>query len=316
MFACEICVFTTSHKSNYTAHLKTKRHLTKLELSTVNPSITSQSEQIYTCNYCNNDYARLDSLQRHKKTCVNHIIECKDQQLKDNQKQIDDDKSENKELKNEIKELKNEIKELKQKNDELNNTIHEINSKQISVLQNNLKPANTNISQIIINNYPNAPNLGFPDNIPIDDSLKEYIQLGCVKGLGKLISDHWFKNLNPHDRSIWMVDPSRNKFLIRCKNAWVIDIDGIQFQELNLEKIQNIFDEYLLQNDFDTHDQIKTMEFINDIKTKPMIIKGLKDAGKYLVYDKEKYTDTERIENGVEPIPEIIPETITETTVD
>ena len=300
MYNCDICVFKTPRKANYEVHLKTKRHLTKLEIASEIPPILlrSPSEKIYTCNYCNHDYTRLDNLHRHQKSCVKQILEANAKQLENNQKQL------------EAKDKQIEAKDLEIK--ELNNTIHEINSKQISVLQNNLKPANTNISQIIINNYPNAPNLGFPDNIPIDDSLKEYIQLGCVKGIGKLISDHWFKNINPRDRSIWMVDPSRNKFLIRCKNAWVIDIDGIQFQELNLEKIQNIFDEYLLQNDFDAHDQIKTMEFINDIKTKPMIIKGLKDAGKYLVYDKEKYTDTERIENGVETLPE----TITEITVD
>ena len=312
MFKCEICVFTTSHKSNYTAHLKTKRHLTKNGIASENPPILLQipSEKIYTCNYCNYDYTRLDNLHRHQKSCVKQILEDKDKQLivKDNQLEDKVKQLEVKDHQLEAKDKQIEAKDLEIK--ELNNTIHEINSKQISVLQNNLKPANTNISQIIINNYPNAPNLGFPDTIPIDDSLKEYIQLGGVKGLGKLISDHWFKNINPRDRSIWMVDPSRNKFLIRCKNAWVIDIDGIQFQELNLEKIQNIFDEYLLQNEFDAHDQIKTMEFINDIKTKPMIIKGLKDAGKYLVYDKEKYTDIERIENGVETIPEIIPEII------
>ena len=318
MYNCDICVFKTPRKANYEVHLKTKRHLKKLEIAAVNPP--QLAAKIYSCNHCNNEYTRFDSLCRHQKNCVKQILENNQKQLETKDKQLEtkDKQLETKDKQLEAKDL--EIKELKQKNDELNNTIHEINSKQISVLQNNLKPANTNISQIIINNYPNAPNLGFPDTIPIDDSLKEYIQLGGVKGLGKLISDHWFKNINPRDRSIWMVDPSRNKFLIRCKNAWVIDIDGIQFQELNLEKIQNIFDEYLLQNDFDAHDQIKTMEFINDIKTKPMIIKGLKDAGKYLVYDKEKYTDTERIENGVETIPETLPEIIQEilpeTTVD
>ena len=35
------------------------------------------------------------------------------------------------------------------------------------------------------------------------------------------------------------------------------------------------------------------MEFINDIKTKHMIVKGLKEAGKYLVYDKEKVPEPE-----------------------
>ena len=49
-----------------------------------------------------------------------------------------------------------------------------------------------------------------------------------------------------------------------------------------------------------------------------MIVKGLKDAGKYLVYDKERFTDFETIENETipEPMPETMPETIPETIVD
>ena len=58
------------------------------------------------------------------------------------------------------------------------------------------------------------------------------------------------------------------------------------------------------------------MEFINDIKTKNMIVKGLKESGKYLVYDKEKYPDEDLVP---ETIPEIEPQgtgTVTETIVD
>ena len=289
---------------------------------------------IFECNSCNKSYSSQSSLSKHHKKCVFVQITKLEENLEINKKELEINKKEfenkDKQLKLtiksndklmsklkqekdlEIKELKqekdSEIKKLKDEIKDLNNEIHQINNKQISVLQNNLKPVNNNNSQIIIHNYPNAPNLSFPENIRSDDTLEQYIQLGGVRGMGKFISDHWAKDINPVDRSIWMVDPSRNKFLIRCKNAWVIDIDGIQFQELNLEKIQKIFDAYLLQNNFDAHDQIKTMEFINDIKTKNMIVKGLKDAGKYLVYDKERFTDFETIEN--ETIPETIPETI------
>ena len=129
----------------------------------------------------------------------------------------------------EIKELRSEIKHL-------NKTIHSVKDKQLSVLQKNLKPNNNNNTQVIINNYPNAPNIGFPDDIKVDKSLNQYVQLGGVKGLGKFISDHWAKDINHIDRSIWMVDPSRNKFLIRHKDSWVIDMDGIQFQELTFKK--------------------------------------------------------------------------------
>ena len=309
MYKCEICKFETSHKSNHTAHIKTKRHIAKVEITTETPPITHQNhtENTYTCNYCNHEYSRLDSLKRHQKKCVKQRMEDNCKQLEDKDKQIElltNDTNKKLEQKD------SEIKELKQKNEELTKSINKIKDTQLSVLQKNLKPANNNNSQVIINNYPNAPNLSFPENIPVDQSLKQYIQLGSVKGLGKFISDHWAKDINPVDRSIWMVDPARNKFLIRINNAWVIDIDGKQFEELNLEKIQSIFHEYLEKYKFDNYDLLKNMEFINDINTKNMIIKGLKDAGKYLVYDKEKFTDFDKIEN------DIIPEIVTETIVD
>ena len=309
-FTCTICNYETKLKANYTRHLKSKRHIEKIEITTDNEHIITNNAPIitnnnYTCEYCNSNYTKLSSLNRHQKNCVKQILQDKESQIENNQKQLQE-----KDL--QIKELKeshhSELKELKDENKELIKTINKINNKQISVLQKNLKPANTNNSQVIINNYPNAPNIGFPENIPIDRSLNKYVELGGIKGLGKFISDHWAKNINHVDRSIWMVDPSRNKFLIRIDNAWVIDIDGTHFQELNLEKIQSIFNEYSEKNKFDTYDYLKTVEFITDIRTKNMIVRGLKDAGKYLVYDKEKFTDFNKLGN------EIIPES--ETIVD
>ena len=329
-YTCEYCNIITDVKANYYRHLKTKRHLTKINMSNNSvPIITNDVPIItnhFTCEYCNSNYTKASSLNRHQKSCVKQI-------LKDHKKEFEINK---KELENKDKQLKltiksndklvfklkqekdSEIKELKDENTKLNNEIHRINNKQISVLQNNLKPVNNNNSQIIIHNYPNAPNLSFPENIISDEALEQYIQLGGIRGMGKFISDNWAKDINPVDRSIWMVDPSRNKFLIRCKDAWVIDIDGKQFQELNIKRIYKIFDDYLqtidLEDDnYDRYQYHKTMEFITDIKTKNMIVKGLKEAGKYLVYDKEKYTRDESIEElESEVIPEIESEAIPE----
>ena len=296
-FTCIICNYESNLKANYNRHLKTKRHLQKVEISpTVVHQLSISCPSIYECKSCNKSFASQSSLSKHHKRCMFVQINGLQEQIQNKDKLLEVYEKENKELKSEIKELTKSINKIK--------------DKQISVLQKNLKPANNNNSQVIINNYPNAPNLSFPENIPVDQSLKQYIQLGGVKGLGKFICDHWAKDINPVDRSIWMVDPARNKFLIRIDNAWVIDIDGKQFEEINLEKIQSIFDEYLEKNQFDNYDLLKTMEFINDIKTKNMIVKGLKDAGKYLVYDKEKFTDFDKIEN------QIIPDVVTETTVD
>ena len=312
-YNCECCNFITDIKANYNRHLNTNKHIQNTEISTNNapiitnnaPIITNNApiitNNIYTCDYCNSNYTKLSSLNRHQKKCVKQIILEKD-------KQIELFKQNNNKLLETFNQAQNEIKQL-------NKTIHSIKDKQLSVLQKNLKPNNNNNTQVIINNYPNAPNIGFPDDIKVDKSLNQYVQLGGVKGLGKFISDHWAKDINHIDRSIWMVDPSRNKFLIRHKNSWVIDMDGIQFQELNLEKIQNIFNEYLKKYEFDTYDYLKTMEFIIDIRTKNMIVKGLKNAGKYLVYDKEKFIDFETIENEIIDNEIIENETIENETI-
>ena len=321
MYNCKHCNYQTDNKPNYTRHLKTKRHLLKIEISTNNIPVNTNNQIIstnnqYTCRYCNYQYSNLSSLNRHLKKCVQKIISDKNKLLFEKDKLLEDKTKQFKIMKETsdkqfelIKETtdklmskfkqsyEDEIKQLKLENTALNNKLHSVKDAQLTVLQNNLKPANNNNTQIIIHNYPNAPNLSFPDNIKVDESLKEYVQLGGIKGLGKFISDYWCKDISPPNRSIWMVDSARNKFLIRCKDAWVIDIDGTQFQEINLEKIQKIFNEYLQKYKFDRYDYIKTMEFILDIQTKNMIIKGLKDAGKYLVYDKEKFTDFDKIEN-------------------
>ena len=300
-FTCTICNYESNLKANYERHLKSKRHLYKsnnIPINTNDAPINTNNQ--FTCEFCNSSYYKISSLNRHQTSCVKKIIQHKDKQL-------------------ELYEKEN--KELKQKNEELTKSINKIKDKQLSVLQKNLKPANNNNSQIIINNYPNAPNIGFPDNIQSDESLNQYIQLGGEKGLGKFIYDNWGKDINPIDRSFWMVDSSRNKFLIRINDSWVIDLDGKQFQKLNIKRIHKIFDDYVQTfnpntDDFDLYQHTKTMEFINDIKTKNMIVKGLKESGKYLVYDKEKYPHEDLVP---ETIPEIEPEVIvpvTETTVD
>ena len=278
MFRCNECNYETDHKPNYNRHINSQKHKYKCEL-------VSRFNQ-YECIYCNHSYKRRDTLTRHLTKCTVKLLKEKDDELK----KKDDD------YKKIISKLNDEIVSLRNKNEELNDKLHLVKDTQLTVLQNNLKPSNNNNTQIIINNFPNAPNLNFPDTIKVDESLREYIQLGSVRGLGKFISDHWGRDINPQNRSIWLVDSSRNKFLVRYENAWVIDIDGKQFQDVNIEKIQNLFNDYLKKYKFDTYDYIKTMEFILDINTKNMIIKGLKDAGKYLVYDKEKFTNFEQID--------------------
>ena len=89
---CETCNFTTNIKGNYNRHLKTKRHLKKIEISTDNAPINTDNAPIntnnYKCDYCNTEYTRLSSLNRHQKKCVKQILLDKDKQLEEYKQQL------------------------------------------------------------------------------------------------------------------------------------------------------------------------------------------------------------------------------------
>ena len=75
-YACSICDFKCSYKSNYDAHLSTQKHKTKVKNeevlpypidNTIIPSKEKMSNNI--CKYCNKRYAHLSALSRHKQVC-------------------------------------------------------------------------------------------------------------------------------------------------------------------------------------------------------------------------------------------------------
>ena len=44
--------------------------------------------------------------------------------------------------------------------------------------------------------------------------------------------DHYLKDIEPKDRSIWLVDSARDKYLTRLNDNWKIDIHGEEFCRL------------------------------------------------------------------------------------
>ena len=285
MFFCNRCNYSTDRKWNFNQHLKSKKHIEKnrislLPIQKLNNTVTDDKLHcIYTCEYCNATYSRLDNKQRHLSRCIQKKLVEKENLIKS--------------LSQTNYDLIKRVSELATENKELNSKIQNIAEKQLALISNKPKNNYTTNTQIIINNYPNAPNLIFPEIHRSPKTIQDYIKLGAIKGLTKFIKDNWYENIDPTQRSIWMVDSSRNKFLIRATNAWVVDIDGEKFQEITLDKIYKIFMEYMVSSNRSPSEMVQTMEFICDIKNKQMVIKALKDAGKYLIYDKEKYKDEE-----------------------
>jgi hypothetical protein len=95
-FNCTFCNYLTNDKSNWTKHIKSKKHnknSNKINKTTTSPSATppphlgqtsivlgikskyneqnnkNKNIKVYKCTYCENDFSRLDNLNRHLKSC-------------------------------------------------------------------------------------------------------------------------------------------------------------------------------------------------------------------------------------------------------
>ena len=294
-FICEQCNYHTNFQSNFKKHLKTKRHHKNVKIIEIssdksqNPSdkppikIADCQQQQFTCSYCNSVFKRKDNFNRHLNKCSQKIIKEKDIENKQLQKEIEELKAEKQEM---LIRYEAEIEELRANNKQITQSALKIAENQSITPRKQI-----NNTQYIINNYPDAPNLTFPEIDWSIDKIEKYVQMGSVRGLSKIITDHWVDNIDPENRSIWNVDFSRNKFLIRIKDGWMVDVDGNKFQEITIDRIYEIFMNHMKISTRPTNEMLELMEFMCDLKNKNMVMKAMKDAGKYLIYDNEKYKD-------------------------
>lgn len=263
------------------------------------------------CKYCDASYSSQKCLNRHLKSCTIKIINQKDNMIKELKKihnneitnntieiekykdKINEYEEQISNYKNQLTEYDNKIKQLILKLDDQVAENRQITKSVLKIAENqSLQPkkqTNNNHTHFIINNYKDAPNLEFPIVNWSNERMDNYVKLGPVRGLSKIITDHWADNIPPEQRSIWNIDYSRNKFLIRIEDAWVIDVNGSKFQEITIDKIYSIFIDYMKNSDRQAFEMVDLMSFMCDIRNKDMGLKALKDAGKYLIYDNEKY---------------------------
>lgn len=118
-YKCELCNYSTSDRGNYSKHKKTKKHLKKVNIennkkignkithskTTVNlPRRYSKKieKKVHSCEYCDETFARKDSMRRHQRTCAKKMIE--------NMKEAFETKEQLLQMQHEIKTLKDKIK--------------------------------------------------------------------------------------------------------------------------------------------------------------------------------------------------------------
>ena len=142
--------------------------------------------------------------------------------------------------------LTTEISMLK---DRIHKLEHEVKDTEIKYLKKdrNITKNSHNITQYITNKYPNAPNIN-----PIDklDNYEKYVY-SCEdnkaehnKAIASLINNHYCKDIPPEKRSIWCVDSSRDKFILRENDSWNTDIHGNEFCKKVINPLGKLYTDY------------------------------------------------------------------------
>ena len=338
-FFCTYCNVDFKRKHHFNAHLLTKKHLKnknsfnekntqqevlkktqkKVNLTPENsensttyaPHMHHICTTYFKCEFCSQSYKSQRAKSRHTKVCLK-------KKLLESQKEIEILKSELNETKNEIYRTKKENEELKNNNREMQKSSQDITKLALT----NAKTINNNSSiNIIINQYKDAPNLTLPENLDIDDELGKYVELGAHHGILSFINKHYGDNLEDKLRSLWCVDASRRKFLIKYDDEWTVDLEAKRFRELTFDTLQKIFyerqkhlmDEDILDDNGKVNDYnlLSNAKFLSGFIDKKNQMKIVNDLSKKLHF-KKKVSENDGIEllenenNGVDNINNMI----------
>ena len=214
-FQCEKCNYSTTIKCNFNKHLKTKKHILKVQTTTydlplnnseieknskfphkvreksinslTNPQFVREKKYKsnttnFVCDKCGKEFSREDNLKRHLYKYCNQSKEFKEifKIMNDNHKK------EKEELKNQIDMLLNKVGN----NTTINNTI-------------------------ILNNYGNE------DLSHITNSLKTQLLKIPYGMIPKMIEEVHFNNDKPENKNIMLTNSRDNKLKIYKNNKWI-----------------------------------------------------------------------------------------------
>ena len=201
-YSCTDCCFITNKKSNYDAHLLTRKHKLAingtLEINKIQPFQATE----FTCTYCNKIYKDNSGLWRHKKKCIEDNEKIKENVITD------------KEL------IVMLVKQNSQLMDALKNGTNNTN---INTNNTNINSHNKTFNlQVFLNETcKNAMNIDeFVSSIkPQLADLEATGRLGYVEGVSNIIIRN-LNSLNIHDRPFHCSDQKREVIYIKDNNEW------------------------------------------------------------------------------------------------
>ena len=274
-FQCKICNYETDIKCNYHKHCTSKRHLKNQENSITNSKNSITNSKNYKCNHCNSEFKRIDNYNKHLNKCSNRLLNI----IEEKEKEINA-------LTNELNDALKLIQEyqLKVKDTEIR-CLKEVNKINI----NNNSHNRTNITQFIINKYPNAKNVWVPDEV---SGLENYSSDKVEENVNKLITNIYKRNVEPEDRSIWCIDSSRNKYLTRLNNLWHVDLYGLLFCKKVCKQLSKRCNEYINEKEnINIHDKMRVIAMIADLLLRKKLTGPIK--GEFIVNTLEEAENEE-----------------------
>ena len=133
--------------------------------------------------------------------------------------------------------------------------IQEIRKEEVKYLTSE---KNKSTQNIIIHNYPNAPNLSkYSDKEFQDEEMSRFIDMGIQHGLVELLKSMYIDDVPPEKRSFWCIDPSRDKSVIMENGEWIVDVKSTKLRKVTNHVIRRKVKLYLSKR----HEELRELNY-------------------------------------------------------
>ena len=219
-FHCELCDYTTSNNSNYNKHLRTKKHLAKIDSKSrkwQKKGKKGKSKYFKTCDFCNYNASKKYNWEKHIKTTKHR------QKVANSGKKVA--KSSNVKINQPVSSNMDKLEMLAKQVNLLTSTLNKVVETPTHTTIHNNQTNNISFNLFLDKHCHNAQSLqDFVDNITfkLNDILKE------DDVIENFVSIKMLKNLNDipiTERPIHCTDQKRKNFFVKDKNdGWVKDV--------------------------------------------------------------------------------------------
>ena len=249
-YDCKCCKFSTKLKSNYTRHLKTKKHQKVIQsypksypkLSKKNKKINEEYESTkHVCKYCGKEYKYRPGLSKHIK------YSCQ---------------------KNEDEDLKELVKLMNEQLNTINNKLNESTAdnekkdKMIKKLTNKLQINNYNTNNVIVTNILNYKDTDISHLTAKDYERAIYQVNDAIPSIMKQIH---FNPQKPENMNIYIPNIKDKYILIFNENEWQIESRNTTVNNLIDDKysiLKEWYDENLRDRDINENMDQESYKFL------------------------------------------------------